>query len=190
MRGYPEFSFWISITLIKIYISCIIINRGKNTFELVGTVLNESARTERLDFEVNKNTFSFPELQSSWPAPRIDPWRWPRGSQLWEREWWKYRIMSLYLLPFILSVLHLFLHLWSTRSLWKMQTTDLYIILWWSSALMKREVLLVDSHDTGPENGTVAVIGLIRDRNVVPMSAAVPFVGVLRDISKEGCEED
>ena len=55
---------------------------------------------------------------------------------------------------------------------------------------MKREVLLVDSHDTGPENGTVAVIGLIRDRNVVPMSAAVPFVGVLRDISKEGCEED
>ena len=38
MRGYPQFSFWISITLVKIYISCIIINRGKNTFELVGTV--------------------------------------------------------------------------------------------------------------------------------------------------------
>ena len=29
MRGYPEFSFWISMTLGKIYISCIIINRGK-----------------------------------------------------------------------------------------------------------------------------------------------------------------
>ena len=39
MRGYPQFSFWISITLVKIYSSCIIINRGKNTFELVGTVL-------------------------------------------------------------------------------------------------------------------------------------------------------
>ena len=35
----PQFSFWISITLVKIYLSCIIINRGKNTFELVGTVL-------------------------------------------------------------------------------------------------------------------------------------------------------
>ena len=40
MRGYPQFSFWISITLVKIYISCVIINRGKNTIELVGTVLN------------------------------------------------------------------------------------------------------------------------------------------------------
>ena len=39
MRGYPQFSFWISIALVKIYISYIIINRGKNTFELVGTVL-------------------------------------------------------------------------------------------------------------------------------------------------------
>ena len=39
MRGYPQFSFWISTTLIKIYISYIIINRGKNIFELVGTVL-------------------------------------------------------------------------------------------------------------------------------------------------------
>ena len=27
------------MTLVNIYISCIIINRGKNTFELVGTVL-------------------------------------------------------------------------------------------------------------------------------------------------------
>ena len=35
----PNFLFWISITLVKIYISCIIINRGKNIFELVGTVL-------------------------------------------------------------------------------------------------------------------------------------------------------
>ena len=40
MRGYPQFSFWISITLVKIYIPCVIINRGKNTIELVGTVLN------------------------------------------------------------------------------------------------------------------------------------------------------
>ena len=33
VRGYPQFSFWISMTLVKIYISCIIINQGKNTFE-------------------------------------------------------------------------------------------------------------------------------------------------------------
>ena len=39
MRGYPQFSFLISIALVKIYISCIIINRAKNTIELVGTVL-------------------------------------------------------------------------------------------------------------------------------------------------------
>ena len=40
MRGYPQFSFWISITLVKIYIPCVIINQGKNTIELVGTILN------------------------------------------------------------------------------------------------------------------------------------------------------
>ena len=39
MLGYPQFSFWISTALVNIYISCIIINRGKTTFELVGTVL-------------------------------------------------------------------------------------------------------------------------------------------------------
>ena len=34
---------------------------------------------------------------------------------------------------------------------------------------MKQEVLLVESHDTVPENGTVALIGSIRERNVFPM---------------------
>ena len=34
---------------------------------------------------------------------------------------------------------------------------------------MKREVLLLESYDTVPANGTVAVIGSIRERNVVPM---------------------
>jgi len=29
MRGYPQFSFWISLGLVKIYISCIITHRGK-----------------------------------------------------------------------------------------------------------------------------------------------------------------
>ena len=38
MRGYPEFSFWISITLVKAY-SRIFSKSRKNTFELVGTVL-------------------------------------------------------------------------------------------------------------------------------------------------------
>ena len=36
MHGYPQFSLWISIT---VYISFIIIKWGKNTFELVGTIL-------------------------------------------------------------------------------------------------------------------------------------------------------
>ena len=39
MRGYHQFSFLISIALVKIYVSCIIINRAKDTIELVGTVL-------------------------------------------------------------------------------------------------------------------------------------------------------
>ena len=34
---------------------------------------------------------------------------------------------------------------------------------------MKREVLLVESHGTVPKNGNVAVIGSIREMNVVPM---------------------
>ena len=45
MRSYPQFSFWIFIELVKIYISWIIINRGKNTFELVGTVLKTPPRS-------------------------------------------------------------------------------------------------------------------------------------------------
>ena len=45
MRGYPQFSLWISIALAKIYISCIIITEGKNTFELVGTALKEKEKT-------------------------------------------------------------------------------------------------------------------------------------------------
>ena len=40
MRGYPQFSFWISITIVKICFSCIFSKPHKNTFELVGTVLN------------------------------------------------------------------------------------------------------------------------------------------------------
>ena len=39
MRGYPQFSFWISIRLVNICCSCIFSKPGKNTFELVGTVL-------------------------------------------------------------------------------------------------------------------------------------------------------
>ena len=39
--------------------------------------------------------------------------------------------------------------------------------LWCSSALMQREVLLVELHDAVPQNETVAMIGSIRERNVV-----------------------
>jgi len=42
MRGYPQFSFWISIGLVKIYISCIITHRGKKYLSLVGTVLKRA----------------------------------------------------------------------------------------------------------------------------------------------------
>ena len=38
MRGYPQFSSWISVTLVKIYISCLIVNQDKNTFELVDII--------------------------------------------------------------------------------------------------------------------------------------------------------
>ena len=41
MRGYPQFSFWISIEVVKIYISCIITHRGKKYLLLVGTVLKK-----------------------------------------------------------------------------------------------------------------------------------------------------
>ena len=41
VRGYPKFSFWISITLVKICFSRIFSKQRKNTFELVGTALKE-----------------------------------------------------------------------------------------------------------------------------------------------------
>ena len=40
MRGYPQFSFWIPISLSKICFSCTVINRVENTWLLGGTVLN------------------------------------------------------------------------------------------------------------------------------------------------------
>ena len=39
MRGSSQFSFWISIALVKICFSCLFSGPRKNTFELVGTVL-------------------------------------------------------------------------------------------------------------------------------------------------------
>ena len=40
----PPISFSISITLVKIYISHIVINWGKNNFELVGTILKKGGK--------------------------------------------------------------------------------------------------------------------------------------------------
>ena len=40
MHGYPQFSFWVSITLVEICFSHIFIKPRKNTFALVGNVLN------------------------------------------------------------------------------------------------------------------------------------------------------
>ena len=39
MRGYSQFSFWISITLVKICFSGIFSKPRKSTLELVGTIL-------------------------------------------------------------------------------------------------------------------------------------------------------
>ena len=52
MRGYPQFPFWISIGLVKIYISCIITHREKNIF-------NQQAPSLKL-------------LSRAWLAPRGD----------------------------------------------------------------------------------------------------------------------
>ena len=65
MRGYPQFSFWILITLVKIYSSCTIINRGKNLFLLVGTVLKAPANwgnivAENIIAEANVFPFGAP----------------------------------------------------------------------------------------------------------------------------------
>ena len=56
MRGYPQFSIWISITLVKIYISRIIINRGKSTFELIGTVLKRDNSSFTVAARVSKTS--------------------------------------------------------------------------------------------------------------------------------------
>ena len=45
MRGQAQFSFWISITLVKICFSSILRRRRKNTFELLGTALKIVKRT-------------------------------------------------------------------------------------------------------------------------------------------------
>ena len=57
MHGYPQFSFWISITLVQICFSCIFRKPRKNTFELVGTILNQLSVLA-----------SFPSLPPSLPA--------------------------------------------------------------------------------------------------------------------------
>ena len=48
LRGYPQFSCWISIALIKICVSRIFSKPRKNTFELVGTVLNYLMKSSSL----------------------------------------------------------------------------------------------------------------------------------------------
>ena len=76
MRGYSQFSCWISIALVKMYISCIIINRGKNTIELVGSVLKiDDCRNCLLSLNLvnsrcflNKNEFYFRYL---WPKLKV-----------------------------------------------------------------------------------------------------------------------
>ena len=48
MRGYPKFSFWLSITLVKIYFFRTFSKLRKNIFELVGTALNYNIDFQRL----------------------------------------------------------------------------------------------------------------------------------------------
>ena len=57
MRGYSQFSFWISITLVNICFSHIFRKLHKNTFELVGTVLNQMFGLHIIMYEIKKWTF-------------------------------------------------------------------------------------------------------------------------------------
>ena len=82
MRGYSQFSFWISITLGKIFLSCIIINQGKNTFELVGTVLKTSLFLEIV-------TPDFQETGPRWDVKCINNCSTFCFSQLAYVEGWK-----------------------------------------------------------------------------------------------------
>ena len=63
MRGYPQFSFWISILLVKICFSRIFSKHRKNTFELAGTVLGSrcNARVSR-----NHAKMRHPGLEFNW----------------------------------------------------------------------------------------------------------------------------
>ena len=56
MRGYPQFSFWISIKLVKICFSRIFSKPRKNTFELVGTVLKKLINILWDTFQQKSNT--------------------------------------------------------------------------------------------------------------------------------------
>ena len=61
MRGYPQFSFWISVTLVKIYIPCITTHQGKKYLYLAGTVLKQRQRRRQQErhifaYLVGKNT--------------------------------------------------------------------------------------------------------------------------------------
>ena len=64
MRGYPHFSFQISIELVKIYVSCIITHRGKKYLLLVGTVLNGIPSVPFLRW-VLANLFDHPVISAS-----------------------------------------------------------------------------------------------------------------------------
>ena len=50
MLGYPQFSFRMSITLVKICFPRIFSKSHKNTFELVGTVLKPHINVEQVSF--------------------------------------------------------------------------------------------------------------------------------------------
>ena len=79
MRGYPQFSFWISITLVKIYIPYVTINRSKNTIELVGTVLNRALNNWAL---VDKAISTATKYKNKWAVNIFNEWQTERKVQV------------------------------------------------------------------------------------------------------------
>ena len=96
MRGYAQLSFLISKTLVKIYISRIIINRGKNTIESVGTVLKICF--SRIFSKPRKSTLELVGTVLNGYQPCIPPLRPGFNSRPRDRMWAEFQSISARLL--------------------------------------------------------------------------------------------
>ena len=90
MRGYPQFSFWISITLVKICFSRIFRKPRKNTFELVGTVIKFDVWINPVKFTIwvdpNSDLSSVHEKSDVLTGPSLVSFGWRAHSVIWKAE--------------------------------------------------------------------------------------------------------